>query len=126
MPSNSDITISKFVFWFITSVSTVGIAGLGTWGVNMSGKVIDGQIAQAQMQGLVISLDARLKDAPKVGDRVRELEFQVRELSERSHANTNDLFRKGTDFSMQDYDNYVRPVQTDLLERVTILETKAK
>lgn len=92
----------------------------------MSGKVIDGQIAQAQMQGLVINLDARLKDAPKVGDRVRELEFQVRELSERSHANTNDLFRKGTDFSMQDYDNYVRPVQTDLLERVTILETKAK
>jgi hypothetical protein len=127
MPSTNDIVISKFVFWFITAVFTLGIAGLGSWGYNMSDKVIDGQIAQAQMQGLVISLDARLKDAPKMGDRVHELEAKVRELSQQSVTNTNDLYsRKGLRFNIPDYDNYIRPVQEDLLKRVTILETKAK
>jgi hypothetical protein len=125
MPSNNDITISKFVFWFITAVFTLGIAGLGTWGYNMSGKVVDGQIAQAKMQGLVISLDARLQDTPKIGDRIHELESKIRELTQQSNANTNDLYsRKGLRFNMPDYDNYIRPIQSDLLERVTILETK--
>lgn len=119
--------LSKFSFWLITSLLGAGIIGFITWAHTMNQQMVEQQIAMAEMKTLIVSIDTRLKDSMLVVNRIHDLESTIRSMRVQTDINTQDLLsRRDIRFNMPDYDKYVRPVQDDLLKRITVLETKIK
>jgi hypothetical protein len=101
--------------------------GVGTWAFSMNSQMVEQQISMMQMKTIVESIDSRLKDNLEVVNNIHIIESDLRILRIQSSTSANDLANiKVSRFLMSDYDKYVRPVQEDLLHRMTRLETKVE
>lgn len=125
MPDKDKIEISKLNFWGITTILGALVLGIGSWATSVNTQMVQQQVAMAKMHGLVESIDRRLEENLAVVNRIHKLESDVRALKVSVDFNTEDLYsRKGVRFNMPDYDKYVRPVQEDLIKRLTRVEAK--
>jgi len=127
MPTSNKIEISQLNFWLVTTVLSSLIVGVGTWAFSMNSQMVEQQISMMQMKTIVESIDSRLKDNLEVVNNIHIIESDLRILRIQSSTSANDLANiKVSRFLMSDYDKYVRPVQEDLLHRMTRLETKVE
>jgi len=118
-----EIKMSKFNFWLVTAILSAGIVGFGTWAASMNNGQIEQRIAMAEMKTIVTNLDSRLKENLNLKDRLRTAESKLDALQVQVATNREELLStRGIGFNMPDYDKYARPVQEDLLDRVTRLE----
>ena len=122
---NEKIEISKFNFWLITTLFGGLVLGIGGWATSINTQMVQGQVAMAEVKGMVSSIDNRLKENLEATNRIHKLESDIRALSVSVQMNTEDIqSSRGIRFNMPDYDKYVRPVQDDLLKRLTKLESQ--
>ena len=123
--SDEKIEISKFNFWLITTLLSGLVLGIGAWATSINSQMVQSQVAMAEVKGLVSSIDSRLKENLQATNRIHKIESDLRALTVSVSINTEDLHsRRGIRFNMPDYDKYVRPVQEDLLKRVTKIESQ--
>ena len=123
--SDEKIEISRFNFWLITTVLGTLILGIGAWATSINSQMVQSQIAMAEVKGMVSSIDSRLKENLEATNRIHKIESDIRALTVSVSINTEDLqSRRGIRFNMPDYDKYVRPVQEDLLKRITKIESQ--
>jgi hypothetical protein len=119
------IEISKFNFWLVTTLLGTLLLGVGAWATSVNNQMVEGQISMARVEGLVASIDNRLKENLEATNRIHKMESDIRALSVSVLMNTEDLqSRRGIRFNMPEYDKYVRPVQEDLLKRLTRIESQ--
>jgi hypothetical protein len=103
----------------------VTLSGLLAWAGGINSDVVEMRIAQGKITTLIEGIDSRLKEAIDNGKRYEDLRNELSSIKLQSKINTVDLFsRRGIHFNMPDYDNYVRPVQNDLLQRVATVEAR--
>lgn len=123
--SDEKIEISKFNFWLITTLLSGLVLGIGAWATSINSQMVQSQVAMAEVKGMVSSIDSRLKENLEATNRIHKIESDLRALTVSVSINTEDLHsRRGIRFNMPDYDKYVRPVQEDLLKRVTKIESQ--
>jgi len=123
--SDEKIEISKFNFWLITTLLSGLVLGIGAWATSINSQMVQSQVAMAEVKGIVSSIDSRLKENLEATNRIHKIESDLRALTVSVSINTEDLHsRRGIRFNMPDYDKYVRPVQEDLLKRVTKIESQ--
>ena len=123
--SDEKIEISKFNFWLITTLLSGLVLGIGAWATSINSQMVQSQIAMAEVKGMVSSIDSRLKENLEATNRIHKIESDIRALTVSVSINTEDLqSRRGIRFNMPDYDKYVRPVQEDLLKRITKIESQ--
>ena len=119
------IEISKFNFWLVTTLLGTLLLGVGAWATSVNNQMVEGQISMARVEGLVASIDNRLKENLEATNRIHKMESDIRAPSVSVLMNTEDLqSRRGIRFNMPEYDKYVRPVQEDLLKRLTRIESQ--
>lgn len=124
---NEKIEISKFNFWLITTLLGALVLGIGAWATSINTQMVHSQVAMAEVKGMVVSIDTRLKENLEATNRIHKLESDIRALSVSVQLNMEDVqSRRGIRFNMPDYDKYVRPVQDDLLKRLTRLESQVE
>ena len=122
---NEKIEISKFNFWLMTTLLGGLVLGIGAWATSINSQMVDSQVSMARVEGLVASIDNRLKENLETTNRIHKMESDIRALSISVQMNTEDLqSRRGLRFNMPEYDKYVRPVQEDLLKRLTRIESQ--
>lgn len=125
MTDGKSIKISQVTAWILGVLITAGVGGFLAWVGNITDQVVELKIAQAQTNTLSKNLEIRIKEDIDVKNEIHELKSELRSLRTQSQINTNDLLSsQGRRFDMTDYDKYVRPVQADLLERVTRMEAR--
>lgn len=123
--SDEKIEISKFNFWLITTLLSGLVLGIGAWATSINSQMVQSQVAMAEVKGMVSSIDSRLKENLEATNRIHKIESDLRALTVSVSINTEDLHsRRGIRFNMPDYDKYVRPVQEDLLKRLTKIESQ--
>jgi hypothetical protein len=123
--SDEKIEISKFNFWLITTLLSGLVLGIGAWATSINSQMVQSQVSMAEVKGMVSSIDSRLKENLEATNRIHKIESDLRALTVSVSINTEDLHsRRGIRFNMPDYDKYVRPVQEDLLKRVTKIESQ--
>lgn len=123
--SDEKIEISKFNFWLITTLLSGLVLGIGAWATSINSQMVQSQVAMAEVKGMVSSIDSRLKENLEATNRIHKIESDLRALTVSVSINTEDLHsRRGIRFNMPDYDKYVRPVQEDLLKRITKIESQ--
>lgn len=126
MVDNKHIKLSPVAAWTLATLIATSIGAAATWKSGIDDEMIKIQINQVKMNGLIITLDNRLKENLEIDSDLHRLESEFGSVKTQCQLNTNDILsRRGIHFNMPDYDKYVRPVQRDLLERVIRLEAKA-
>lgn len=125
MPENKKIEISQFNFYFITTIIGSLILGIGTWANGLNQQVSENHISMVQTQTILEGLNGRFEEFVELKQLCHKLESDLRLLQMLSEANARDLAsRKGIRFNMAEYENYVKPVQEDVLRRIARLEDR--
>ena len=78
-----------------------------------------------QTQTVLEGFNGRFEEFVELKRLCNKLESDLRMLQMLSEANARDLAsRKGIRFNMTEYENYVKPVQEDVLRRIARLEDR--
>lgn len=125
MVENKHIKLSPVGVWVLTAMIGTFITISVGWKNNIDTELKTLREDQIETNGLIRELNNGLKENLELYKDLKSLALDFGSIRTQCNNNTNDLAsRRGQHFLMPDYDRYVRPVQNDLLERVTKLEAK--
>jgi len=120
-----DNRIKRLLSLWIPALFTCILSAFAAWANSINNDVIDMRIAQAEITTLIEGIDERLKESIDNGKKYEDLRNKLISVQLQSQINADDLLlRRGIHFNMPDYDKYIRPIQNDLLQRVTKVEVR--
>lgn len=126
--SNKDdsVRISKFGFWLITAILTVVITGFGAWISSTHTQLSETKVEMAKISSDIANIKEKIDQSLKVAQDVNSMHSEMAVLKARLELLERDINNnRGVRFNMTDYDKYVKPIQDDLLQRISRLEAQS-